>query len=463
MSAKNNNQQMLEGPLLKNIISYTIPIILTSMLQLLFNAADLVVVGRFCGSISVAAVGATGSITNLIVNLFIGLSVGAGVTAAHGFGSREDEIVHKTVHTAVPMALVSGAVLTVIGVSMSSTFLRWMGTPEDVLPLSGTYMKIYFCGITFTMVYNFCASILRAAGDTKSPLVFLTIAGVVNVVLNLIFVTQLHMNVAGVALATTVSQGVSAVAVIIVLMRRTDAARLELKKLRFYVPQMQKIVRIGLPAGIQSSLFAISNVMIQSSINSFGSVLMSGNSASQNLEGFVYVTLNAFHQTAVNFIGQNVGALKYDRVKKILHTCLACVTVAGLAVSLTVYALGETLLGFYITDSAEAIHYGMLRLSCICIPYFVCGLMDVTTGALRGMGASVAPMIISVLGVCGIRIGWVMTIFRIPAFHTPQSLYLSYVFSWAVTFLCELYAFRKIYHSQIHSLSYGTEVLGIKE
>lgn len=460
MSQKNHNQQMLEGPLLKNIISYTIPIILTSVLQLLFNAADLVVVGRFCGSISVAAVGATGSITSLIVNLFIGLSVGAGVTAAHAIGSREEDVVHKTVHTALPMALCSGLVLTVLGVALSDTLLRWMGTPEDVLPLSSVYMKIYFGGITFAMVYNFCSSILRAAGDTKSPLKFLTIAGVVNVVLNLIFVTVLHMNVAGVALATTISQGVSAVAVIVVLMRRTDACRLELKKIRFYIPQLQKIIRIGLPAGIQSSLFSISNVMIQSSINSFGSVLMSGNSASQNLEGFVYVTLNAFHQTAVNFIGQNVGALKFDRVKKVLWICLGCVTVVGLTVGTTVYALGETLLSIYITDSAEAISYGMLRLSCICIPYFICGLMDVTTGALRGVGESVAPMIISVLGVCGIRIGWIATIFQIPAFHTPQSLYLSYAFSWGVTFLCQLYVFLKVFHKQEKVLSSKRAVAG---
>ena len=460
MSQKNNNQQMLEGPLLKNIISYTIPIILTSVLQLLFNAADLVGVGRFCGSISVAAVGATGSITSLIVNLFIGLSVGAGVTAAHAIGSREEDVVHKTVHTALPMALCSGLVLTVLGVALSDTLLRWMGTPEDVLPLSSVYMKIYFGGITFAMVYNFCSSILRAAGDTKSPLKFLTIAGVVNVVLNLIFVTVFHMNVAGVALATTISQGVSAIAVIVVLMRRTDACRLELKKIRFYIPQLQKIIRIGLPAGIQSSLFSISNVMIQSSINSFGSVLMSGNSASQNLEGFVYVTLNAFHQTAVNFIGQNVGALKFDRVKKVLWICLGCVTVVGLTVGTTVYALGETLLSIYITDSAEAISYGMLRLSCICNPYFICGLMDVTPGALRGVGESVAPMIISVLGVCGIRIGWIATIFQIPAFHTPQSLYLSYAFSWGVTFLCQLYVFLKVFHKQEKVLSSKRAVAG---
>lgn len=248
---------MLEGPLFWNIILYTIPIILTSLLQLLFNAADLVVVGRFCGSVSVAAVGATGSLTNLMVNFFIGLSVGAGVTVAHGLGSHEDTVVSNTVHTALPTALVSGVFLTFIGIAFSETFLRLMGTPDNVLPLSAIYMKIYFAGVTFTMVYNFCAAILRAAGDTKSPLIFLTLAGVVNVILNVVFVRAFHMNVAGVALATTISQGISAVLVVIALMRRTDACKLELKKMRFHKVQLAKILRIGLPAGIQSSLFAI--------------------------------------------------------------------------------------------------------------------------------------------------------------------------------------------------------------
>lgn len=442
---KKNQQSMLQGPLLGSIISYTIPIILTSVLQLLFNAADLVVVGRFCGSISVAAVGATGAITNLIVNLFIGLSVGCGVTVAHGVGSREDEVVHRTVHTAIPMALLSGVVLTVVGVLFSETFLLMMGTPENVLKLSAVYMKIYFAGITFTMVYNFAASILRAVGDTKSPLVFLTIAGVINVVLNLFFVMVLHMNVAGVALATTISQAFSAVAMVVVLMRRTDAAKLSLKKMRFYKIQLKKMLRIGLPAGMQSSLFAISNVLIQSSINSFGDVLMSGNAASGNIEGFLFVSMNAFHQTAVNFIGQNVGAKQYDRVKKIVWTCLGCVAVVGIGLGTLILTFGESLLSIYITDSAEAIAWGLVRLEIICGTYFICGLMDVSTGALRGMGASVSPMVISVLGVCGIRIGWVMTIFQIPQFHTPQSLYISYIFSWAVTFLIQMYAFIKIY------------------
>ena len=446
---KKTARSMIQGPLLSGIILYTIPIILTSLLQLLFNAADLIVVGRFCGSVSVAAVGATGSITNLMVNFFIGLSVGAGVTVAHGLGSREEEMVRNTVHTALPMALVSGAVLTVAGVLFSGKFLTLMGTPDTVLPLSTTYMRIYFAGITFTMVYNFCAAILRAAGDTKSPLVFLTFAGVVNVVLNLIFVVVFHMNVAGVALATTISQGISAVLVVRALMKRTDACKLELKQMRFHKLQLNKMLRIGLPAGIQSSLFSISNVLIQSSVNSFGDIFMSGNAAASNIEGFVYVSLNAFHQTAVNFIGQNAGAKQYKRVYKTLWICLGCVTVTGLVLGSLGYTFGPQLLSLYITDSQEAISYGMIRLSFICLPYFLCGLMDVSTGALRGMGASFVPMLISVLGVCGIRIGWIYTIFQIPRFHTPQCLYFSYVISWVITFLCQMVAFVVVYKKHV--------------
>ena len=357
------NQTMLEGALLPNIISYTIPIILTSILQLLFNAADLVVVGRFCGSLSVAAVGATGSITNLMVNFFIGLSIGAGVAVAHGIGSKEDEMVRNTVHTAIPMALISGMVLTVIGIAFSEYFLKLMGTPDTVLPLSAVYMKIYFAGITFTMVYNFCAAILRAVGDTRSPLVFLTLSGIINVVLNVVFVTLLDLNVAGVALATTISQGISAALVVWALMKRTDACRFVPKDMRFHRIQVAKIIRIGLPAGIQSSLFSISNVLIQSSINSFGDVFMSGSAASANIEGFVYVSLNAFHQTAVNFIGQNSGAKQFQRVRRIFLLCLICVAVVGIGLGTLVWAVGPQLLSVYIPDSPEAVSYGMIRLS----------------------------------------------------------------------------------------------------
>ena len=450
---KKTSQTMLHGPLFPSIVKYTIPIILTSLLQLLFNAADLVIVGRFCGSVSVAAVGATGSITNLMVNFFIGLSVGAGVTVAHGLGSREEAMVQNTIHTALPMALLSGAVLTVFGITCSETFLRMMGTPETVLPLSAVYMKIYFAGITFTMVYNFCAAILRAAGDTKSPLIYLSLAGVVNVVLNIFFVTVCHMNVAGVALATTISQGISAVLVVYALMKRTDVCRLELKKMRFHRLQLAKMLRIGLPAGIQSSLFSISNVLIQSSVNSFGDIFMSGNAASSNIEGFVYVSLNAFHQTAVNFIGQNAGAKQYKRVFRTLLICLGCVVVVGLSLGGLAYAFGPQLLSLYITDSPEAISYGMIRLGFICLPYFICGLMDVSTGALRGLGASFVPMLISVLGVCGIRIGWIYTIFQIPRFHTPQCLYFSYTISWAITFVIQLFAFTVVYRKYVKQMT----------
>jgi len=442
---KKSNQQMLEGPLLPNILVYTVPIILTSLLQLLFNAADLVVVGRFCGSVSVAAVGATGSITALIVNLFIGLSVGSGVTVAHALGGQNSQAVHRTVHTTIPLALVSGIVLTAIGITYSETFLRLMGTPEDVLPLSALYMRIYFGGITFTMVYNFCASILRAAGDTKSPLLYLTLSGVVNVLLNLFFVMKLHMNVAGVALATAISQAMAAVLVLIAMMRRQDECRLELRKMRFYKVQLLKILRIGLPAGLQSSMFAISNVMIQSSINSFGSVAMSASAAAGNIEGFVYVCMNAFHQTAVNFTGQNMGAHRYDRIRMILWCCLGSVTVVGLVLGVLGYAFGAQLLSIYITDSPEAISLGLLRMSMVCLPYCLCGMMDVSAGALRGLGSSLTPMLISVLGVCGLRMLWIATIFQIPRFHTLQHLFLSYPITWVVTHLCQLAAFLLIF------------------
>jgi len=442
------SKRMLEGPLLPSIIRYTIPIILTSVLQLLFNAADLVVVGRFCGSISVAAVGATGAISNLIINLFIGLSVGVGVCVAHGMGAKMDDVVHRTVHTAIPAALICGIALTVIGISCAEPLLRLMGTPEDVLPLSTVYMKFYFGGMTFTMLYNFSASILRAAGDTKSPLIFLSIAGVINVVLNVIFVTVFHMNVAGVALATAISQAVSSILVIIVLSRRTDACRLQLSKLRIHKPQLMRIARIGLPAGIQGSLFSISNALIQSSINSFGGIVMSGNAAASNLESFVYLGMNAFQQTTVNFTGQNVGARQFRRVKKIIGLCLACAAVVGIVMGSLFVLFGKQLLSIYITDSADAVTYGMLRLMCLCLPYFLCGIMDVSTGALRGMGSSVAPMVISILGVCGIRIGWIMTVFQLPQFHTPFWLYMSYPFSWFVTFAIQMLAFRKLYRSQ---------------
>ncbi len=442
------NIDMVNGSLFKNIVSYTIPIILTGLLQLLFNAADLVIVGRFCGSISVAAVGATNSITNLIVNLFIGLSVGTGVAVAQALGAQDSKKAHRAVHTAVPTALIGGAILTVVGVAFSETFLRWMDTPEDVLPLSALYMKIYFSGIIFMMIYNFCASILRATGDTKSPLIFLTIAGILNVILNVIFVIAFHLNVAGVALATTISQAVSAVLVVLALVKRSDACQLHFSQLKFYKEEFLQILKVGLPAGVQGSLFSVSNVIIQSSINSFGSVVMSGNAAALSIEGFIFACLNAFHQTTLNFTGQNIGANKYRRAKKVLLISLACVFVLGVTISTITYLLGPQLLSIYITDSPEAIEWGLVRMSCLFLPYCLLGLMDVSGGGLRGMGVSFVPMLISVIGVCGIRIGWIYTIFQIPEFHTPQWLYHSYTISWAITFLAQTITYFIVYNKK---------------
>ena len=448
---------LTQGKLLPAIWRYTLPIVLTGLLQLLFNAADLVVVGQACGSISVAAVGATTAIINLLVNLFIGVSVGAGVTVAHAIGAGHDSDVRKTVHTSIPAALVSGAFLTVVGVICSRQFLAWMATPDDVIGLSAVYMRIYFCGTLPSMLYNFGAAILRAAGATKGPLIYLSAAGVINVVLNLFFVIVLHMDVAGVALATILSQGVSAVLVLRALMRRTDACRLNLREIRFHRVQLMKIIRIGLPAGIQNSLFSISNVLIQSSVNSFSSVAMSGNAAAQNLEGFVYITMNSFHQTALNFTGQNYGSGKFDRMAKIERICLASVCLVGIGLGVLMVLFARPLLHIYLTDSEEAVGYGITRLIYICLPYFLCGLMDVTTGLIRGMGSSVPPMLICVLGVCGLRILWIYTIFRMPQYHTLPGLYLSYTVSWLVTFLCELAVYHLLYARAKRSFHVKTE------
>ena len=444
---------MCSGPLLGNIIRYTIPIILTGLLQLLFNAADLVVVGQFCGSHSVGAVGATGSIINLIVNLFIGLSVGAGVTVAHHIGAGNEEETGYTVHTAIPLAAVSGLLLTVVGLAVAPVLLRWMDTPDDLLTLSTLYVQVYFCGMIPSMLYNYGAAILRAAGDSRSPLIFLTIAGAVNVVLNIIFVTVIDMDVAGVALATVLSQVLSAVLTLWVLARRTDACRLEWRRMCIHARSLGRMLRIGLPAGIQGSMFSISNVIIQSTVNSFGAVVVSGASAAGNLEGFAYVAMNSFQQAAMNFTGQNVGALRYDRVRRIMRTCLVSVAVTGVVTGGLLYAFGQPLLGLYITDSQEAIGYGMLRLAIIGLFYFICGMMEVATGVIRGMGVSVAPMLVTVLGVCGFRLVWIWGVF--PQLPSLECLYISYPISWAITFLVEMVIYAVIIHHRRRPASGG--------
>jgi putative MATE family efflux protein len=445
---KISTQQMCSGPLLGPIIRFTIPVMLGGILQLLFNAADLMVVGQFCGSNSVAAVGATGSLTTLLVNFFIGLSVGAGVVVAQGLGARDEKKVHQAVHTTIPLALICGAIVMVVGLIFAPHFLRWMETPPEIIDLSVLYLRIYFAGAIFMMVYNYGSSILRAAGDTQGPLLYLSIAGVLNVALNLFFVIVLKMNVAGVALATTLAQVVSCVLVVRALMKRTDACKLLWRKLGIHRRPMTQILRIGVPAGIQSSLFSISNVLIQSGINSFGAVCVAGNSAASNLEGFVYTSMNSFYQTTLTFTGQNVGAGNYKRVGKVVHTCLLLVTVAGVVLGVGMWALGEPLLSIYINDAPDAIFYGMYRLAHISVIYFVCGLMEVLVGALRGMGLSISSMVISILGVCGFRILWFLLIFPQPQFHSLRSLYISYPISWIICIVADLIIFYWVLHRQ---------------
>lgn len=439
---KFDTQSIRKGPIFKNVVIYTIPIILTSLLQLLFNAADLIVVGWFCGSDSVAEVGATSSLTNLIVNLFIGLSIGAGVAVAQGVGSGNDKSTSDAVHTAIPVAAISGLILMVVGVLFSEPMLRLMGTPDGkLLSLSSIYMRIYFCGIIFSMLYNFGSAVLRAVGDTRSPLIYLTVAGVLNVILNIVFVAAFKMDVAGVALATSISQAVSAVLVILALMKRTDSCRLVIKNMKIHKRALAKIVKIGLPAGLQSSLFSISNVLIQSSVNSFGNTAMSGAAAASSIEGFCYVSMNSFQQTALNFCGQNYGAGDIKRVKKITRVCLLTVASVGLIIGNLFYIFGRNLLGIYITDSPEAIAYGMERLKFMLIPHFLCGIMDTITGSMRGIGSSVIPMIITIIGVCVMRVVWIYTVFSMPQYHSFSGLFISYPISWALTFSAVLLSY----------------------
>ncbi len=447
-----DTQQMCNGPILKNVILYSLPIILTGILQLLFNAADLAVVGWFCDSDYVAAVGATSALTNLIINLFVGLSVGAGVTVAQGLGARNAESTSRAVHTSVAVAVISGIVTTVVGVSFSEYFLQLMGTPDGkLLRLSSLYMRVFFAGNLFSMLYNFGASVLRAAGDSKTPLVSITIAGVLNVVLNIIFVACFNMNVAGVALATIISQALSAVLVLRTLAARNDSCKLMLSKIKIHGDMLAKIIRIGVPSGIQGSLFSISNVLIQSSINSFGALHMSGSAAASSIEGFCYITMNAFHQTALNFCGQNFGAKNLKRVRRITYVCLAAVAVVGIVVAQLFYIFGEQLLAIYIKDSPEAIAYGMERLKYILVPYFICGMMEVATGSLRGIGCSLIPMLITIGGVCVFRVVWIYTVFALPQFHTFAVLFVSYPISWIITLAALLISFAVVMRKQCKS------------
>lgn len=423
---------MCHGPLFGKILLFSVPLMLSGILQLLFNAADVVVVGRFAGSQSLAAVGSTSSLINMLTNIFIGLSVGTNVLIAHYYGAGQEKEVSDTVHTSVLLSVVCGIILTVMGVGLAKPLLELMGTPEDVLDKAALYMRIYFVGMPVMLLYNFGSSILRAIGDTKRPLYYLTAAGVVNVALNLFFVITMQMDVAGVALATILSQCISAGCIVMCLMKTGGSFRLIPRQLRIHKGKLLRIMRIGLPAGMQGAIFSVSNVLIQSSVNSFGSLVMAGNTAASNIEGFVYTAMNAMHQTAVSFTGQNLGGKQFNRINKVLFQCLIIVAVVGLVFGNGAAYFGRHILRLYSSDG-EVIGYGMIRLSIICTFYCLCGMMDTMVGAIRGLGYSVMPMVVSLIGACGLRVLWVMTVFQWE--RTLLCLYISYPVSWAITFL----------------------------
>ncbi|MBR6147808.1 MAG: MATE family efflux transporter [Lachnospiraceae bacterium] len=428
--AKRYEIDMINGPLFGKIVLYTLPLIAAGILQLLFNTADMVVVGRYAGSNALGAVGATASLINLLINVFMGLSVGANVAIAHYYGAGRFEELSRSLHTAISLSIICGFILLVIGQLFSEPMLILMGTPKDILPLSVSYMKIYFCGMPVMLLYNFGAAILRAVGDTKRPLYYLSLAGGINIILNLIFVIRFSMGVRGVAWATNISQAVSAILIIRCLIKNEGPCRLSLSKLCLDKKETSRIAKVGLPAGFQGAIFSISNVLIQSSVNSFGAIAVAGNTATCNLEGFVYNSMNSFHQTAISFTGQNIGAKNMKRVQRVLAICLLCVTATGLGMGLLGFAFGSELLGIYSTDPA-VIAFGLRRMAIIFPTYFLCGVMDVMVGSLRGMGFSIMPMTVSLLGACVFRIIWIMTVFAIN--HTPEFLYVSYPISWFIT------------------------------
>ncbi len=521
---KSYEMDMCSGPVLGKILIYSFPLMLSGILQLLFNAADVIVVGRYAGSQSLAAVGSTGALINLLINVFIGLSVGVNVLVAQYYGAKRDQDVNETVHTAVAISLLSGVFLVALGLLVTRPLLELMGTPDDVIDKSAIYMKIYFAGMPATMLYNFGSAVLRAVGDTRRPLYFLTAAGVVNVVLNLFFVISLNMDVAGVALATVISQVISAGLVFWCLVKSEGALKLRIRDLRISKVKLKRIAKIGLPAGMQGAVFSISNVLIQSSVNSFGSIAMAGNTASQNIEGFIYNAMNAIYQTNLSFTSQNYGGRKYKRIGRITLTCVGVVTAVGLGMGLAAFAAGESLLRIYSSDpeviqfglkrmavfgttyflcgimdtmvgslaafaagesllriyssdpeviqfglkrmavfgttyflcgimdtmvgsirglgssvipmcvsisDPEVIQFGLKRMAVFGTTYFLCGIMDTMVGSIRGLGSSVIPMCVSIIGVCGLRVLWIFTVFQWS--RSLTTLYLSYPVTWVVT------------------------------
>lgn len=445
MAKKRYNMDMTTGSLFPKILSFAFPLMITGLLQIVYNAADVMVVGRFAGSVSLAAVGATSTLVNLMLNLFLGLSMGSGVVVAKHIGAADNAAVHRSVHTAMLLSLVSGILIGLFGFIISPFALKAMGTPAEVLKLSSLYLKIFFLGTPANMIFNYGASILRATGDSKRPLYILTSTGILNVVLNIFFVVKCHMDVAGVALATIIAQYVSAVCVLYILLNINSVIHLSPKKLAIYKDELKDILRIGIPAGLQGSLFSLSNVIIQSSINSFGAAAIAGNTASGNVDSIIFTCCNSVSQTATTFTSQNFGAGQYRRIRKIYFNCIGTSAAIAVIFGIALWFFGPQILTVFSTD-AEVIELGMIRLRLFAVTYIINSALDVTTGQMRGLGKSVIPMIVTMVGVCGLRILWVFTVF--PQHRSLFMLYFSYPVSWFITgsVLVVMYAitFRKI-------------------
>lgn len=434
---------MCSGPVLRKMIVFTLPIMFSGLFQLLFNATDIIVVGKFAGDNALAAVGSNTALINLMTNLFIGLSIGVNVVAARYCGAKNVKELKKTVHTSMLISVISGVILMAVGLCFAEQMLRLMQTPDSIIGMAADYLRIYFCGMPFMMIYNFGNAILRAAGDTNRPMFCLIVAGVVNVLLDMFFVIVLNMSAAGVGLATSLSQGVSAVLIIRCLLKESDSSGLKLnpRELKIHKDKLLMIMKIGLPAGFQGTVFSLSNVVIQSSINLFGEAVIAGNSAAASIEGFVYMAMNSCYQSTLSFTSQNIGAGKFERINKILLCGLLCVmtvwAVLGLGVCMS---LGRPLLSIY-TSGEASIEAGLRRMVYVCGTYFLCGVMEVLVGSLRGMGYSITPMIVSLLGACGLRLVWLATVFQIEQYHTPDTVYLSYPVSWVITVAAHVVCF----------------------
>lgn len=445
MFNKDRNKDMTKGPLFGNMLLFALPIMAMNLLQLLFNAADMIVVGRFSGKEALAAVGATGSLINLIITLFMGLSVGTSVVIAQYYGANRYKEVNRTVHTSIAVSIINGLVVMVAGIAFCKPLLELMSTPDDIIYLSVIYMKIYFLGIPATMVYNFGAAILRAVGDSRRPMYYLLIAGIVNVILNLIFVIEFHMGVAGVAWSTAISQYLSAILILICLYRGHGAIQFIPKKMRIHKQQLKEITRIGIPAGLQGLLFSVSNVLVQSAINSFGSTMVAASSAASNIQNLIGTTMNAYYSVVITFTGQNMGAKKYDRIDTIAKISTVLVFATWIILGGFILLFGERLLSIYSPDP-EVIELGMLRMKVLMVAYFTCGIMNVFPGITRAMGYSILPMLSTLFGACIMRIVWIYTVFAWDP--TPVTLFACYPVTWAIAGLGQvlifLYARRQV-------------------